>query len=728
MAVPKFGFGMQHHKVGNFAVSDYRISTGFGSNSGSLGLSYGWSSGATKRFNRVSVLTGGALIRPSSRLSLGLIASTSLEGEGSEGVVDFAIRPMGTELLTIFGDYAIQDYQALKDGRWSVGAVIEPFAGIRVTGRYFDTKAMTLGFQFSFGRSSIATQAHYDANRNYAYNSYAIRMGAYDRNILRQRFQREKQYVSMSLKGPISYQKFQFFDNSNKLYEIIETIDAAQADPAIGGIVINTSGVRADREKLWEIREKLKTFRASGKKVIMFIDRPGIDVYHLASVADKIVLDPTGMVMLEGFLLGRTYLKGTLAKLGIGYDEWRFFKYKSAVETFSRESMSEADREQRQKLVDEYYAQAKHDIVDGRKLSEEKFDELVNNSVIFLPDEAIAEGLVDTLGRWDMAKEIVAALAKGEKALVGGSAVERGQLPTDNHWGERPKIAVIYALGACAMDEGINARSLVRDVDAAVKNKTVKAIVLRVDSPGGDAMASDHIAEALKRAKGKKPVIVSQGFVAASGGYWLSMYADTIVAAPMTITGSIGVIGGWMYDAGVKEKIGVSTDLVKKGEHADLGFGFTLPLINAGIPDRNLTFEERAKMEHALKSLYKNFVEKVASGRDMTYEEVEPHAQGRVWSGTDGKKLGLVDELGGLETAICIAKERAGIRPDQEITLVELPKKGLFDMSAFMPRLIGIEAKSAKSDLINQIELRLRHNGQPMPIMPLDDFDLTWER
>jgi len=728
VAVPQFGFGMQHYKVGNFGVSDYRISTGFGSRSGAFGLAYGWSAGETKRFNRASVLTGGALIRPNAMVSLGLTSTTLLRDEGSELVADLAVRPTGTELLTIFGDYAILDHQSLKDGRWSVGAVLEPMAGIRITGRYFDTKAMTIGFQFSFGRGSVASQAHYDADRNHAYNSYAIRLGAYDRNLLRKRFQKEKMYVSMNLRGPVSYQKFAWFDNSNKLTDIIEAIDAAEADPAVGGIVINTSDVRTDREKLWEIREKLKSFQSSGKKAIIFIDRPGIDVYHFASVADKVVLDPTGMVMLEGYLMGRTYLKGTLAKLGIGYDEWRFFKYKSAVESFSRESMSEADREQRQKLVDEYYAQAKKDIVEARNISAEKFDDLVNKSMIFLPDEALAAGLVDTLGRWDTAKEIVDALTKDKKNLVSAAAVERMQLPKDDRWGERPQIAVIYALGACAMDEGINARSLVRDVDAAVKNKNVKAIVLRVDSPGGDAMASDYIAEALKRAKGKKPVIVSQGYVAASGGYWLSMYADTIVGAPMTITGSIGVIGGWMYDAGVKEKLGMSTDLVKRGDHADLGFGFTLPLINTGIPDRNLNPDEREKMEHAIRSMYKSFVEKVASGRDMKFEDVEPHAQGRVWSGTDGKKLGLVDELGGLETAIHIAKQRAGIPVDDEVTIVELPKKGLFDFSMFMPRLFGFEVKRAKNDLLQQIELRLRHNGQPMPLMPLDDYDLTWER
>jgi len=274
------------------------------------------------------------------------------------------------------------------------------------------------------------------------------------------------------------------------------------------------------------------------------------------------------------------------------------------------------------------------------------------------------------------------------------------------------------------MDEGITARKLVYDVQAVVEDRSVKAIVLRVDSPGGDPMASDYIAEALKKAKGKKPVIVSQGAVAASGGYWLSMYGDTIVAAPNTVTGSIGVIGGWAYNKGIKEKLGMSTDLVKVGDHADLGFGFTLPFIGLGLPDRAMTDVERTRMEYAIKTMYREFVGKVASGRKRDTDAVEAIAQGRVWSGYDGLQNGLVDILGGLETAITVAKERAGIRKDEEVTLLELPKKGLIDFSQFMPKLIGVEVKQ-KDPILEHLRFLLQHNGQPMPILPIEDVDFT---
>ncbi|MBU2471907.1 MAG: S49 family peptidase, partial [Bacteroidetes bacterium] len=221
--------------------------------------------------------------------------------------------------------------------------------------------------------------------------------------------------------------------------------------------------------------------------------------------------------------------------------------------------------------------------------------------------------------------------------------------------------------------------------------------------------------------KEKKPVIISQGYVAASGGYWLSMYGDTIVAAPNTITGSIGVIGGWLYNKGLKDTLGMSTDFVKVGKHADLGFGFRLPFIGVGIPDRNMTDEERSKVELMIKTMYKEFVTKVASGRKKQFDDIEPIAQGRVWSGYDGKQNGLVDVLGGLEIAIQIARDRAGICPKQDVKIVEYPEKGLIDMSFLQPKLFGVSIED--DPILNYIKFRLQHNGQPMPMLPIDEME-----
>jgi protease-4 len=278
------------------------------------------------------------------------------------------------------------------------------------------------------------------------------------------------------------------------------------------------------------------------------------------------------------------------------------------------------------------------------------------------------------------------------------------------------------------MDAGINARSLVKDVEAAGDDPGIKAIVLRVDSPGGDGMASDYIAEAIKKAKKNKPVIVSQGYVAGSGGYWLSMYADTIVSSPGTITGSIGVIGGWMYNRELKEKLGMSTDHVQVGKHADLGFGFRLPLVGLGIPDRNLTDVERTAIERMIKSFYSEFIKKVAEGRKTTAEKIELIAQGRFYSGSEAKNLGLVDVLGGLEDAIQIAKQKARIDINEDVTVVEMPKPGLLNLRNLMPCPLGIEQTAATDPMIEHLKFRLQHNGQPMPLMPLEEIEVDIPR
>jgi protease-4 len=432
-------------------------------------------------------------------------------------------------------------------------------------------------------------------------------------------------------------------------------------------------------------------------------------------------MDPRGIIILEGYIWGRNYFKGALDKLGIGYTELRYFKYKSAAETFSRESMSAGDKEQLQAIVDDWYQLAKEDICKGRNISYEKFDDFVNNRGIFLPEDALKEHLADTLGRWDSVEEIIKKIEGEEKNLVSPGSLAEFNQPKDNYWGEKPKVAIIYALGVCAMDEGIKARDLVKDVEAVAGDNNVKVVVLRVDSPGGDPLASDIVAEAIRKCKEKKPVIVSQGFVAASGGYWLSMYGDTILAAPNTITASIGVIAGWMYNKEFKEKLGVSTDYVKRGEHADIGFGMRIPFIGLQIPDRDLTEKEIEIAESTIKNYYRDFVSMVASARETSYEYIDSIAQGRVWSGVDGLELGLVDELGSLYDAINIGLERANLK-DNEYEIVTYPEMPLFDIGSFIPKPFGIEIES--DPVIEHLKFRLKNNGYPMPVLPIENIEL----
>ena len=722
VGLPSVGFGMVREKIGGIAVADYHFSLAAGDRTLSTGISYGWTITDNPALDRSSLLTLGSLYRPLPFISAGVTYTSALNAKGYELAGDIAGRPLGSELVTVFADYILHRTPQLDQNMWSAGVAVEAMPGIRITARYFNTDAFALGLQFSLGRMGLETQAHYDGSQKHTYNSYGIRLGAYDRNIFDGYFVTKKVFVEMNQPIHIDYQRYLFLDNTQTLTRLLDVLDAAKKDAAVAGIAINSSGMEADPEKLWELHEKLKDLKSSGKKVFIFIDRADINLYHVASVADRIVMDPLGTMMIEGFVMGRTFLKGTLEKIGLGFDEWRFFKYKSANENLSRDNMSDADREQRQKLVDDWHKIVKGDICAARHLTSSQFETIVNENVLFLAQQAKERGLVDSIGRWEVVKDLVKRETGSDASFVSSRSLAKFNLPYDNHWGEPPQVAVIYALGVCDMDQGITARKLVKDFEAAADNSKVKAIVLRIDSPGGDALASDYIAEAMKKAKGKKPIIVSQGFVAASGGYWLSMYADTIVASPRTITGSIGVIGGWIYNKGLKETLGMSTDFVKVGMHADLGFGITLPLVGVQIPDRNLTSEERAVAETSIKTMYKEFVEKVSLGRKKKEGDIEPIAQGRMWSGLDGKQNGLVDVLGGLETAINIAKERAGISKDHDITIVEMPEKGLLDFSMFMPKLFDIETKIASDPTVELLKFRIQHNGEPLPLLPTEDL------
>ncbi|MCU7490367.1 MAG: signal peptide peptidase SppA [Ignavibacteria bacterium] len=722
-AIRNLGLGMIHNKVGDNSVTDYRVSLGFGNRAFSLGLGYGWSGGDVDLFGRSKIIRGGMLIRPSRYLSLGASGIVSTTYSTKELYTELAARPLGNEFITLFADIVLRNTEIIRGKKeiWSAGAALEVIPGFRITGRYFQTKAFSAGLQLSLGNIGFSGQAHYNDNQAHAYNTYGIRVGTYDRNFFSSLFP-SKDYLNVTLKGELKYQRYMFFDESNTLYDIISQINAAKTDPGIKGIALNATELRVPGEMLWELRERLLDFRRSGKKVVIFLERPDMADYYFASAADKIVLDPLGNLAFQGLIAGRTFYKGTLDKLGIGFDELRFFKYKSAMESFSREDMTEADREQRQRLIDVYYDLMRDGISRARGISPEKVDSIVNYKVVLLPREAMELGLVDTLDRWENSSEVIKKIEGTKRPLVSAGSLEKYKLPDDNKWGEFERIAIIYAIGATSMDGGINARKLVKDVESAAEDPHVKAIVIRVDSPGGDAMASDYIAEAIKKYKKQKPVIISQGAVAASGGYWLSMYADTIVSAPNTITGSIGVIGAWVYNGGLSEKLGFTTDFVKRGDHADLGFGASLPFMGLGLPDRALTPEERGRIEYIIKDSYDLFITKVAEGRRLKPEYVDSVGQGRVWMGPDALKLRLVDIIGGLNEAIKVAKERAGIEKDKDIRFIQYPQMPLFDLSFLRPGILGFGAK--EMEFADYMKLIIEHNGQAMPRLPVEDLHL----
>ncbi len=720
--LPNLGFGLVHSELdngnGRVGVTDYRLGLGVGDHSTSIGLGYGWSRGYPSSHPVDDMLQIGMVERPCRFASYGLAGSFALGSSDRQGAFDLAIRPTGTPLLTLFADAAMGEKTRLENASWGIGAAVQPLPGIQLTGKYFDSERFTLGVSLSLGRMHVSSAPHFNDDNEIGYTTYGIRLGYPTRNVIDQYLINKRRYLSLELKGHVEYRKYKYFDEeTHTLSDILFALEQAADDSRIAGVALNLSGADIPRVMSWEIREALKAVQAAGKKVVIFIDNGEMKEYHLASVADRIVMDPQGMLILPGYVAGNTYMRGTLDKLGLGVDEWRFFKYKSAFEVLSRDSMSEAQQEQLQALVDDFYTIVRGDICASRNIPPDKFDALVDQVVAFPSEIALAYGLVDTLGRWNDIDDIIAGLEQGGKSMVGRQKLAGREFPS-LPWGEKPAVAIVYGLGECAMDKGINARRLEKLFKSVKEDRQVKAVVFRVDSPGGDGMASDVVAEALRRCAAEKPVIVSQGGVAGSGGYWISMYGDTIVAAPGTVTGSVGVIGGWLWNKGLGSKLGMTSDHVMVGDHADLGFGITLPMLGLTVPDRNLTPEERLQVEGLIRSMYRSFVAKVANGRHMSEADVDSVGQGRVWSGLDGKEKGLVDVIGGLDTAIALARRAAGILPEREIKIKELPQKGLF-------RLFFLSDQDELFDFAQDrewqyLKLISEHPGQPLPVVPPD--------
>ena len=706
-----------------YELVDYSAGLGFGDAAFAFGLGYTWSTGTvTETVMRDNFFTTGFITRPWRYLSVGAAYGFTPNNKHQRTTVDVGVRPLGNEKITLFADAVFSDDDYDKDNSWAVGASYEPIDGVGIQAKYFESEMFQVGLSLSMGIDGISSIAHYDKNSHRAYSTHGIRVGNHKKSFIEKAVIKDKLIVEMPFDKKLKYRKYILFDEGRSLKETLDELDKIKNDERIAGIAMSiTEEFDASWELVWEIREKIKELRSAGKKVYVFIERVEQRGYYLASAADKIMVDPEGLYGLWGFNMGRTYRKNMFDKLGIGVDEWRFFKYKSAYESYSRTNMSDADKEQRKALCDGWYDIMKADICEGRGISDSHYERLLNEVVIFTADSMLAFNLADTVGRWpDMVEWLKSD--ENKKKVINEKTYAAFQ-SEETEWGIPPRIAIIYALGPTMMNSGINARRLQKVIAKARDDKKIKAIVFRADSPGGDALASDIVAAELQKTKKDKPVIVSQGWVAGSGGYWISMHGDKIVASPWTITGSIGVIGAFIYNDGFGEKLGLTYDYTQAGKHADIGGGFRLPLIGLQMPDRNLTSEERMVMENMIRGMYRVFTEKVAEGRGMTPEEVDKVGQGRVYTGTVGKEIGLVDELGGLETAIDMAREAAGIKPDRKVQHVEMPNPDLFDPGQFMPNLFGVSGLLFSNGLelnpeLEYYKILIESKGRPMVMLP----------
>jgi len=716
------GFGMVRSIQDSHSVIDYRYSLGFGDKSFALGINYGFTGGDKGYFRRSNTLGWGMMLRPSNIFSFTLFQNYALDNNDGETVVDVAIRPIPNYLVTFFADYVMDHNKKIQDGNWSAGVNWEFIDGIRLTGRYFDNKSFNVSLDFSLRYFGIGNITGMNKDSKVQNTTSYIKFGGPDRSFLSNLCKR-KSWVTYALNGSYPYIKGSFFDNSVTFFELISKLDETRKDDDVVGIMLDARKMSFDMEKMWEVREKLEELKASGKKVIIYLERAGFGAYYFASVADKIVLDPLGSVDIRGISMTMSYYKNFLEKLGIGYEELRLFKYKSAYETFAKDTMSDGDREQKQRIIDEWYDVVKDGITKGRNISRDKYDEIVNARIFYSAKTALKEKLVDTLGRWEDRDNLLSyfesSQIKEEKNLFSKKEIE----PFDDKWGANYKsIAIFYLQGSCSMEGGINARKNAKLLKSLAENDNIKGIILRVDSPGGDAMASDYIAEVVRKYKNKKPIIVSQGSYAASGGYWLSMDANKIYSSPFTLTGSIGVISAWIYDKGMSDDLKINTTTLKRGKYSDLGASWALPIIGIGLPKRNLNDDERKQFDENINDLYKDFVERVSKGRNISYDSIHNVAQGRVWVGTDAKRNNLVDEIGTLWSTLEEVVKQAKISlDDKDLLIYQYPEGSFFDIRS----LLGLSTKEkATIEEFDKVLYRLKNNGKILHLIPSDYEEL----
>ncbi len=455
------------------------------------------------------------------------------------------------------------------------------------------------------------------------------------------------------------------------LHDILETLDKAEKDDRIEGIFLNVSNLAAGSATITEIRDALEDFKKSGKFIYAYSEVYTQKAYYLASVADKVFLNPVGFIDFKGLNAQVMFYKNFLDKADIEVQILRpeGNKYKSAVEPFFMDKMSEANKEQTSKYLDAIWNTYLAKITKSRKISMAQLNEFADNLVGMDAKRALGAKLVDELAYLDQVYEAINEATgnpkEGKITAITLAKYKTAKLENEKKHPSKDRIAVIYASGQIvdgkANDQMVGSIRFAKAIRKARLDKKVKAVVLRVNSPGGSVIASDVILREMRLLKGVKPVIASYGDVAASGGYYISCFADKIVAMPNTITGSIGVFGMIPnFEGLLNKKIGITTDHVSTNK-------------NAGFPNpfKPLNTFEAAEMKRHVTDTYFNFTRLVAEGRGMQREEVDHIGQGRVWAGSDAIQIGLIDEFGGLEKAIEIAAEAAAL---EEYRIKKLPK------------------------------------------------------
>ena len=508
------------------------------------------------------------------------------------------------------------------------------------------------------------------------------------------------------------------------LGSVVDTLRMAAVDDRIRAVVLAPSLQPPRWGMAQELRDAIEAYRESGKRIVAYLESGGSRAYYLAAACDEVFLAPTSTLALVGVAAYELFARDALDKIGAYPDMLHAGEFKTAANIYTEQTFTPEHREMTEALTQDYFDQLALGVARGRRMLLADARALIDDGP-FLPGDALARGLVDGLLYED---ELLERLAEDDEPVEPLTLADYRRVdPESLGLGDGPQLAVVHVDGAITHGRSAGgtagAASVMEAVRAARKDEDVEAIVLRVNSPGGAAVASDLIWREIVLAGEAKPVVASMSDLAASGGYYVALPADVIVAQPGTLTGSIGVVGGKLALGGAFEKLGVAVEEVAAGRMAGIN-----------SPVDPYSDAARARVQEIIDAIYEEFLARAAEGRGMTRDAVHAVGQGRVWTGRQARDIGLVDELGGMDAAVAAAKRLAGIDADREVTLVQYPRPRTFFetlseglevraggslLEALLPGLrlaAGVDAATAP--------LRLFRPGEPLALMP---FVYLWE-
>jgi len=663
-----------------------------------MGISYSWFNGSAL-YKKIKSWKIGMLYHPLPATSLGFVADRINEPTFSSlkqrrlyrpGI---AVRPF-KKTITFSSDLRWVEGENITEINGNLRVEILPFSRFHFSADYATEGMWRFGFTYDFEKTKTGVQGRLDRSQNYAGGSFFIELGAlnYSSHL------RSGKTGYILLDGNIVEEttgRNLFGSSQRPFYKVILSLRKGATDPAIKNLLVRIDGARLSFASAQEIRSAIIEYRKRNKDVFVFLDDGSNISYYIASVASEIIMSPSAYLDLRGIYATATFYTGSMEKLGIKAQVIKTGPHKTYGDGFTEKELTDEAREQLNWLMDDLYERFIEDISTGRRLTPGDTRDIINKGP-YTAKDAYKLGLIDKLTYYD---DLIKGMDIGSFQTV--NLYEHYNKDYFNpRWSEPKTIAIVYADGSIRSGESgrsfwegkiAGSSTISKALKRVRMDRNIKAVVLRVNSPGGDLFATDDIYRQIELLKSKKPLVVSMGGMAASGGYYISMAGDDILASPSSITGSIGVVVGKPDMSGFYEKIGLKKETIKRGKHSDIR-SF----------DKAASEDEIDLVERQVEQYYRDFIGKVSQWRKIDVDSVDAVAGGRVWTGKQALDRGLIDSYGGIWDAIELARKRAGIDREDKLIINTYPRYGF---SLFNPPVTSI----IENELTDIFDARLHH-------------------